>query len=155
MKANFIEDTAGVPTYINSIDVPDEDGLFNFENSVEDRIIGEEGEEFNMNQISDYLLYHLGEKRAKAHMHRLMADSGANNSFYNDKTRIHNLKYYKIRAKAYVADQRLVQVLGYWYLKLRADDGRIIHVPVKYAPQLPNIISTRHLKKDLKFGTKQ
>ena len=147
-EENFIEDAAGVRTYINSIDVPEEEEILNFENNVEDRIIGEEEhDEINMSQISDYLVYHLGEKRAKAHMHRLMADSGANNSFYNDKTRIHNLKYYKTPAKAYVADQRSVQVLGYGYLKIRADDRRIIHVPVKYAPQLPNIISTRHLKK--------
>ena len=50
----------------------------------------------NFDEIEDYLITAVGEKRAKAHMQFLMADSGANNSFYNDKSKIFNLKYYKI-----------------------------------------------------------
>ena len=75
-----------------------------------------------------------------------MADSGANISICNDKTKIHNLKYYTKPLHANVADNRQVKVLGYGIIKLRANDGRIIDIPVKYAPHLPNILSTHHLK---------
>ena len=94
-----------------------------------------------------FFIHTLGDKRARAKFNRLMADSGANISICNDKTKIHNLKYYKKPLRANVADNRPVKVLGYGLLKLHANDGRIVDIPVKYAPHLPNILSTRHLKK--------
>ena len=132
--------------YLNNVSL-ETDQDYDFR-AIEDEILC--SEDPNQEDTFDFLVHTLGKKRARAEFNRLMADSGANISICNDKTKIHELRYYATPLHANVADKRQVKVLGYGLIKLRANDGRIIDIPVKYAPHLPNILSTHHLKKAYK-----
>ena len=137
-------------TYINTINIEGEDKIsYGIEGQMcyNELELDIDQQDILLADTHEYLVYHLGEKRAKATMQRILADSGANNSFYNDLSKIHNMQWYRTPTRAYVADKRAVKVLGYGELHLEADDGRIVKIPVKYSPQLPKILSTRHLKK--------
>ena len=90
-----------------------------------------------------YLCHVLGKEKALAIRQKLLADSGSNESFCNLKYLIHGLTFYPTPRKVFVADNISIAVLGYGFLVIPDNNNKILHIPVKYAPQLPNIISTR------------
>ena len=84
--------------YINTIDI---DGKEKISYGAEGKMCYDDIEldiyqqDVLLTDTHEYLIYNLGKKRAKATMQRLLADSGANNSFYNELSKIHNMKWYR------------------------------------------------------------